>query len=142
MSLASSLSDLLGLDSPPIAIAFVDEPPSGVNRVDKGEPAGCGYWRRASDGEVFYTVADDHKACPIGAHTHHVPLSAEERAELRDLVKTMVGLSYIGMEEVPHDMRRWLTRCPDRSRPCDAGGTRRRSISAVPGWLIPPGWTR
>jgi hypothetical protein len=29
------------------------------------EPAGCGYWRRAAEGEVFYTVADDHKGCPV-----------------------------------------------------------------------------
>jgi len=102
----SSLSELLNLDSPPIAIAFVDGPPPGVNRVDRGEPAGCGYWRRASEGEVFYTTPDDHKACPIGAHTHHVPLSPEESAGLMELVKTMVGLSYIRMEEVPQIPRR------------------------------------
>jgi uncharacterized protein (DUF169 family) len=65
------------------------------------EPAGCGYWRRAAAGEVFFTVADDHKGCPIGAHTHNVPLSPEEQQGLMGLVQTMVGLSYIKMEEVP-----------------------------------------
>ena len=52
-------------------------------------------------GEVFYTVADDHKRCPVGAHTHNVPLSPDERTELMGLVETMVGLQYLKMEEVP-----------------------------------------
>jgi hypothetical protein len=36
--------------------------------------------RRAAEGEVFYTVADDHKRCPVGAHTHNVTHSESERA--------------------------------------------------------------
>ena len=70
------------------------------------EPAGCGYWRRAAAGEVFYTVADDHKSCPVGAHTHHVPLSPAESEGLMSLVQTMVGLQYLTMEEVPQIPRR------------------------------------
>lgn len=97
----SSLAQLLRLDSPPVAVAFVDAPPDGVPRVAASEPAGCGYWRRAAQGEVFYTLADDHKRCPIGAHTHNVPLSPAEQQELMGLVGTMVELSYIRMEEVP-----------------------------------------
>ena len=69
--------------------------------VSAGEPAGCGYWRRAAAGEVFFTVADDHKGCPVGAHTHNVTLSPSEQQELMGLVQTMVGLSYLKMEEVP-----------------------------------------
>ena len=96
-----SLTELLGLTSSPVAIAFVDTPPPGVPHVSAGEPAGCGYWRRAAAGEVFFTVADDHKRCPVGAHTHNVPLSPAEQQELMGLVGTMVGLEYIRMEEVP-----------------------------------------
>jgi len=97
----SSLVSLLGLSSPPIAISFTDQPPAGIPRVAATEPAGCGYWRRAAAGDVFYTVADDHKGCPVGAHTHNVPLSDAEREQLMGLVGTMVGLEYIRMEEVP-----------------------------------------
>jgi uncharacterized protein (DUF169 family) len=96
-----SLSELLRLDSPPVAIAFADQAPAGVPPVSTGEPASCGYWRRAAAGEVFFTVADDHKRCPVGAHTHHVPLSPAEQQELMGLLQTMVGLSYLKMEEVP-----------------------------------------
>lgn len=101
-----SLTSLLHLSSPPVAIAFLDAPPSGVDHVQSAEPAGCGYWRRAAEGEVFYTTADDHKKCPVGAHTHHVLLDAAEQQELMGLVQTMVGLSYLTMEEVPQIPRR------------------------------------
>ena len=98
---ASSLTHLLRLTAPPVAIAFVDAPPPGVPRVSTPEPAGCGYWRRAAAGEVVFTLADDHKKCPVGAHTHNVPLSPAEQQELMGLVQTMVNLSYLKMEEVP-----------------------------------------
>jgi len=97
----TSIEQLLNLTSPPVAVAFVSAAPAGVPHVAAVEPAGCGYWRRAAAGEVFYTVADDHKRCPTGAHTHNVTLSPEEKQELMGLVQTMVGLSYLKMEEVP-----------------------------------------
>src|SRR5262245_18171757 len=97
----SSLEQLLSLTSSPVAIAFVDEAPDGVAHVSAAEPASCGYWRRAAAGEVFYTTADDHKNCPVGAHTHNVPLSSTEKADLMRLVETMVSLQYLKMEEVP-----------------------------------------
>ena len=104
--LQASLAELLQLKVPPVAIAFVDTPPPGVPRVSSPEPAGCGYWRRAAAGEVFFTLADDHKRCPVGAHTHHVRLTSTETDELMGLVKTMVDLSYLKMEDVPKIARR------------------------------------
>ena len=97
----TQLESLLQLNTPPVAVTFTDQPPAQVPHVIAGEPAGCGYWRRAADGEAFYTTAEDHKRCPVGAHTHNVPLSAAEQQELMGLVQTMAGLSYIRMEEVP-----------------------------------------
>lgn len=100
------LTDLLALSSPAIAIAFTDTPPAGVERVVRSGPASCDYWRQAAQGATFYTVADDHKACPIGAHTHHVVTSADEQQQLMGLIQNMVGLQYIRMEEVPTIPRR------------------------------------
>lgn len=97
----TALTQLLNLTTPPVAITFLDTVPDGVPHVAAQEPAGCGYWRRAAAGEVFYTVADDHKSCPVGAHTHNVPLSPAEKEGLMALVQTMVGLEYLKMEEVP-----------------------------------------
>src|SRR5712691_11334786 len=79
MAGGTSLPALLGLASSPVSITFLDAAPPGVPRVAAGEPASCGYWRRAAGGEVFHTVADDHKACPVGAHTHHVTLTPAEK---------------------------------------------------------------
>jgi len=96
-----SIAKLLDLTSPPIAISFVDSAPAGVVHAGAIEPASCGYWRRAAEGEVFYTVADDHKRCPVGAHTHNVTLAAQERDELMTWVGTMIGLQYLKIEEIP-----------------------------------------
>ena len=98
---SGTLSDLLHLTCSPVAITFVPDPPPGVPHVSAVEPASCGYWRRAAAGEVFFTLADDHKRCPIGAHTHNVTLSAVERQELTGLVQTMVELTYLKADEVP-----------------------------------------
>jgi uncharacterized protein (DUF169 family) len=105
----SRLAELLQLTSSPVAITFADAPPAGVAAVSVREPASCGYWRRAAEGEVFFTVPDDHKSCPVGAHTHNVPLSPPEQEQLMSLVQTMVGLEYLRMEEV--------SQIPTRSTP-------------------------
>jgi len=100
------LSELLGLAHPPVAVAFLPEPPPGVSRVAASAPAGCSYWRRATAGEVFYTEAADHLGCTIGAHTHNVTMPPEKAAELQSMVGTMVGLGYLAMAEVPGLPRR------------------------------------
>ena len=105
------LTDLLQLSSPPVAITFTETSPAGVKHVAGSGPASCAYWKQAADGETFFTLSDDHKACPIGAHTHHVETSADEQKELMGLIQNMVGLSYIKMEEVPS-----IPRCPTPMR--------------------------
>ncbi len=97
----SQLRELLNLRVDPVAIAFRQTAPAGVAHIVSSEPASCAYWRRAAAGEVFYTNADDHKRCPVGAHTHGVQLSPAEAKELEGLVKTMVDLEYLSMAEVP-----------------------------------------
>jgi len=101
MDTTPTLSSLLGLATPPVAIAFRDQAPAGTRRALAKQPAGCGYWTLAAAGQVFYTEAADHKNCPVGAHTHGVPLTDEDQQSLKDLVGTMVGLGYIDMSEMP-----------------------------------------
>jgi uncharacterized protein (DUF169 family) len=97
----SNLQNLLKLRAAPVAISFVPSAPAGVAHIAAPEPAGCGYWRRAAAGEVFYTDADDHKKCPVGAHTHGVKLNDAETKELQGLIGTMVSLEYLSMNEIP-----------------------------------------
>jgi uncharacterized protein (DUF169 family) len=96
----SSLSRL-GLAHAPVALAFLPAAPAGLPRIDRAGAAGCGYWKQASDGRAFYTTADDHGNCPVGAFTHGVELSPEKAAELQSLVGTMIELKYLKSEEIP-----------------------------------------
>jgi uncharacterized protein (DUF169 family) len=105
-SLADRLVELFKLTAPPIALSFTDTPPPGVARVAEAAPAGCAYWSRAARGEVFYTTVDDHRGCAVGAHTHGASFDEKERAELEQLIGTMVGLEYLAMSEVPSIPRR------------------------------------
>jgi uncharacterized protein (DUF169 family) len=97
----TQLRNLLGLRVDPVAVAFRTEPPLDVPHVGIPAPAGCGYWRLAAEGQVFFTRAADHHNCPIGAHTHGVDLPAETARELEGLIGTMAQLQYIRMEEIP-----------------------------------------
>lgn len=106
---ADRIQDVLGLSHPPVAIAFRDTPPRDVERVSQAEAAGCAYWRLAAEGRTFYTRAEDHTTCPLGAYTHGFGPDEGTARELEDLVDTMVGLGYISRLEI--------TEMPRRSRP-------------------------
>lgn len=106
MTQGAKMQALLELAWPPVAIAFQSEAPPNVSRIDAAAPAGCGYWRLAAEGKVFYTEAADHYTCPVGAHTHGVDLPSEVARELHAVVQTMVGLQYIKPEEIPTIPRR------------------------------------
>jgi uncharacterized protein (DUF169 family) len=97
---AERLGALLDLRVPPVAVAFRASAPAGVARVAQAAPAGCGYWKLAAEGAIFYTEAADHYNCPVGSYTHGVELPAARASELESVVSTMVGLRYIRMEEV------------------------------------------
>ena len=47
----------LKLAALPVALAFLPGPPAGLSKIDAGDPAGCSYWKRASEGQAFYTRA-------------------------------------------------------------------------------------
>lgn len=101
-ALGRDLQQLLGTKTPPIAVAFRDQPPANVPRIGAAQPAGCGYWRVAAEqGQVFHTVASDHYNCPIGAHTHGVSMPEEVGQQLQGLISTMVGLKYLKMADIP-----------------------------------------
>jgi uncharacterized protein (DUF169 family) len=105
---AETLSSIekLELTHAPVAVAFLDAPPPGMAHVSHAEAAGCGYWKRAAEGQAFYTTAEDHINCPVGAFTHGVTLTPEKTSELESLVGTMIELKYLSSDEVPQIPRR------------------------------------
>jgi len=100
-SLERSFVELLSLSSPPVAIAFRAQPPAGLRRIARSGPASCSYWSLAAAGDAFFTEAADHQSCPVGAHTHGVPMDAAKAEELQGLVQIMVKLEYLDAGEVP-----------------------------------------
>jgi hypothetical protein len=56
-------------------------------------------------GRTFYTVASDHYNCPVGSHTHNIPLPAERAKELEQTLGLMVNIGYLKMEELPGILR-------------------------------------
>lgn len=96
--LAQRLTAALGLDLPPVALAFVDAPPPGVERDAEVSPSACAFWRRA-EGGVFYAPAEQHHNCAVGAMVMGFELPPEVEDELGGLVRTMCDQGYLSPEE-------------------------------------------
>ena len=96
---AVTLTSLLPLTYPPIGIAFLDQVPADLTRIESASPAGCAYWTLAATGRVFYTLPEDHFGCPIGAYTHGLDLPPSGQAELQSTVSMMLSLNYLRPEE-------------------------------------------
>ncbi len=85
----------------PVAMAFLDAEPEGVEKFSGSEPSGCSFWRLAAEGRVFYTVPADHFNCAVGSYTHNISLSPEHEKETEQTLKMMFDLGYIRPDEVP-----------------------------------------
>lgn len=101
MSATSRITALLGLPHPPIAIGFLSDPPAGVPRwTGQAVAAGCVFWRKAMEGQTFYTVPADHYNCAVGCHSHHIPLPPARAEELDATIGYMVEHKYLTMADV------------------------------------------
>jgi len=100
-SVETKISKSLHLKKRPIAVKFLDAPPSGVPKFEGAEPSGCSFWRIAAAGQTFYTVPSHHYNCAVGSHTHNIPLPPERAKELDQTISFMTDIGYIKMEEVP-----------------------------------------
>jgi uncharacterized protein (DUF169 family) len=97
----TQLTTTLGLTRRPVAIAFRESPPAGVDALTGTQPSGCSFWRLAASGQVFYTVPSDHYNCPVGSYTHNIQLPKEREPELMNTLTLMVNVGYLKMDEVP-----------------------------------------
>ncbi len=98
----TEMQTLLSLKKPPVAIGFLDSAPAGIEAWRGGAvPAGCFFWKKAQEGETFYTTPEDHYNCAVGAYTHKIPLPMERSGELDGTIGFMVETGYLKMVEVP-----------------------------------------
>jgi len=100
-SLEQLLTTTLDLTRRPVAIAFRDAAPAGVEKFTGTQPSGCSFWKLAADGRAFYTVPGDHYNCPVGSYTHNIPLPPDREHELPQTLSLMTEIGYLKMEEVP-----------------------------------------
>ena len=101
LELAELLIDTLKLETPPIAVRFVAEPPPGVRPFEGEVPSACTFWRRAEQG-TFYADAAAHFNCLVGVHTMGFDLPPEKGQELMGLIGQMHANEYFDPGEVPH----------------------------------------
>jgi len=101
LELEQQFASDLGLVRRPIAMAMRSTPPAGVAKFEGTVPAGCTFWRMASEGRTFFTVPSDHYNCAIGSYTHSIPLPPDRAKELEATLGFMTGIGYLRMEEVP-----------------------------------------
>ncbi len=99
--IAQAWKEALKMEYSPVAIAFSNEPPEGVERSPEPSPSACTFWRRGQT-KVFYATSDDHSNCPIGLMTMGFSLSPENSDKARSLVSTMASLHYFDPSEVAH----------------------------------------
>ena len=100
-SRARLIVDELKLERAPVAIAFVDEPPDGVEVKTSVEPSACTFWRQAEQ-RTFYAAADRHQECGVGAMTMGFEVPEERMPAAMELIGTMVNMGYLDMSETTH----------------------------------------
>jgi len=97
-STAEEITSLLQLESPPVALTFVNEAPAGIAKTADVSPATCGFWRLAENG-VFYADAAQHFNCQVGAMVMGFDLPSQVMEEIGGLVDAMCGCSYLSPDE-------------------------------------------
>jgi len=107
---ADELDSLLKLQSPPLAITFSTEAPSGVDPFDSPMPgpmpdgrtgrvpAGCVFWIEAAS-RTFTTEPADHGNCSVGGLTHGLK-TLDEVAGNSD-VAALLESGWVTMDVVP-----------------------------------------
>jgi uncharacterized protein (DUF169 family) len=95
---ATRLTAALGLETPPVALAFADAAPAGVPTIEGEVPSACTFWRRA-EGRTFFAPAAQHFNCPVGAMTMGFALPEYVQQELMTAVNLMCEVGYLSPQE-------------------------------------------
>jgi uncharacterized protein (DUF169 family) len=95
---ADTMDALLGLTTPPVAVAFVGAPPAGIAHTTKAAPSTCSFWRHAEQ-RVFYAAAPQHFNCEIGALVMGFDLPEHIMHNLGGVIEMMTAYSYLSPGE-------------------------------------------
>ena len=99
-AIEQKIQQILGPGSRPVAVTFLDSPPSGVEVFAGSVASSCSFWPMAAGGRTFSTAPADHQNCPVGGYTHKT-LTPDRMPELEQVLGLMSSIGYIRMEEIP-----------------------------------------
>jgi uncharacterized protein (DUF169 family) len=99
-TLAARLTEVLGLDRPPIAVCLADQAPVGVAGPPRPVAAGCVFWQEAARGAIA-TGPADHAQCAIGTFTHNLATEPAHETDRRDALRVFADLGYVRPEDIP-----------------------------------------
>jgi uncharacterized protein (DUF169 family) len=98
--LEQKFAHVMAVGRRPVAVTFLEVPPTHIPKFDGSEPSGCSFWRLAAAGRSFYTLPDQHSNCAVGAYTHNIALAPERQKETEQTLKMMFDLGYLQPQEV------------------------------------------
>ena len=99
-TVSQEIEDALGLATCPVAVAFADDSPAGVEPPTSPVPAGCSFWELGAATSIA-TQAMHHQHCSIGVYTHNLAdAPTTQQHELETALGAMQGLDYVRSSEV------------------------------------------
>jgi len=99
VEISKILVNNLRLDSAPIGVLPVQEPPAGVKVYPGKVPAPCTFWRIAESG-LIYAPGETHSGSPLDYLALSLPRTAEIEQELKAFVQTTSNANYFAEAEL------------------------------------------
>ena len=103
-NLVQLLADRLCIETPPVAMAFVEEPPPDVPTLYRDPPSFCSLWRLA-ELQVFYASGAQHDGCGIGGVVSGFASEEGRENELAELLTEMCDAETGTTDEIARTAR-------------------------------------
>ena len=98
------LADKLGIEIPPVAMAFVRDQPEDIPPLFRDPPSFCSLWRIA-ELRVFYASADQHLGCGIGGMVSGFLSEHGHERELAELLTELCDAEVGTTDEIAQTAR-------------------------------------
>ena len=104
LNLTQLLANRLGIEIPPVAMAFVKDRPADVPPLYRDPPSFCSLWRMA-ELRVLYASAEQHEGCGIGGVVSGFMSDEGQEDELAALLTEMCDAEVGTTEEIAETAR-------------------------------------
>ncbi len=104
LNVVQLMADRLGMEIPPVGMAFVDEQPENVAPLYRDPPSFCSLWRLA-ELRVFYATAGQHDGCGIGGVVSGFSSAEGREDELAQLLTELCEVEVGTADEIEQTAR-------------------------------------